>query len=188
MAPLFLFCSNLFLFCFKDRKLPHSGADPEILKRKGGGGILGFSWSKKAKITLETEAFGETFLLVFSNFLHFYIQWKLTNEILSVFQDLQTLLWEKRKSSHTAVIEKRRTEKSWNLFYLTDYFMKPSKMAINHFFFSRFFCSQDLFLFCKLVHSAVFVFWCQDDARNIKRGNCDQKIARNSKLQYLLQK
>ena len=35
--------------------------------------ILGFRWSKKAKITLETKTFGETFLSVFSNFLHFYI-------------------------------------------------------------------------------------------------------------------
>ena len=35
--------------------------------------ILGFRWSKKAKIALETEAFGETFLSVFSNFLHFFI-------------------------------------------------------------------------------------------------------------------
>ena len=34
--------------------------------------ILGFRWSKNAKITLETKAFGETFLSVFSNFLHFY--------------------------------------------------------------------------------------------------------------------
>ena len=34
--------------------------------------ILGFRWSKKSKITLETKAFGETFLSVFSNFLHFY--------------------------------------------------------------------------------------------------------------------
>ena len=35
--------------------------------------ILGFTCSKKAKILLETKAFGETFLSVFSNFLHFYI-------------------------------------------------------------------------------------------------------------------
>ena len=34
--------------------------------------ISGLRWSKKAKITLETKAFGETFLSVFSNFLHFY--------------------------------------------------------------------------------------------------------------------
>ena len=58
------------------------GADAEILKRGvlyvGHHGwptkkILGFKWSKKAKIMLETKAFGETFLSVFSNFLHFYI-------------------------------------------------------------------------------------------------------------------
>ena len=35
--------------------------------------ILGFRLSKKSKITLETKAFGEAFLLVFLNFLHFYI-------------------------------------------------------------------------------------------------------------------
>ena len=60
-----------------------AGADQEILKRGGTlyvgrrgwpmKKILGFRWSKKTKITLETKAFGETFLLVFSNFLHFYI-------------------------------------------------------------------------------------------------------------------
>ena len=35
--------------------------------------ILSFRWSKKAKITLGTKAFGKTFLSVLSNFLHFYI-------------------------------------------------------------------------------------------------------------------
>ena len=58
------------------------GADPEILKRGelyvGHHGwpskkILGFRWSKKAKITLETKALGGIFLSVFSNFLHFYV-------------------------------------------------------------------------------------------------------------------
>ena len=33
--------------------------------------ILSFRWSKKAKRTLETKVFGEAFLSVFSNFLHF---------------------------------------------------------------------------------------------------------------------
>ena len=33
--------------------------------------LLSFRWSKKAKRTLETKVFGETFLSVFSNFLHF---------------------------------------------------------------------------------------------------------------------
>ena len=35
--------------------------------------MLGFRWSKKAKITLNTKTFAETFLSVFSNFLDFYI-------------------------------------------------------------------------------------------------------------------
>ena len=35
--------------------------------------MLSFRWPKKAKITLETKAFGEMFLSVFSNFFHFYI-------------------------------------------------------------------------------------------------------------------
>ena len=51
------------------------------LKKK----ILGFRWSKKAKITLEIKAFGEAFPSIFSNFLHFYIYWKFADEILSVF-------------------------------------------------------------------------------------------------------
>ena len=51
-----------------------SKADPEILKRgalyAGHHGwpkkkMLGFRCSKKVKITLETKAFGETFLSVF---------------------------------------------------------------------------------------------------------------------------
>ena len=52
-----------------------SGADPENLK-SGGGALcrprgladeenFRFRWSKKAKIMLETKAFGETFLSVF---------------------------------------------------------------------------------------------------------------------------
>ena len=36
--------------------------------------ILGFKWSTKAKITLETIGVWEMFLLAFSNFIHFYIQ------------------------------------------------------------------------------------------------------------------
>ena len=71
-----------------------SGADPKILEREGGKGrggegggralyvghrgwpmkkILGFRWSKNAKIMLETRAFGETFLFSifkFSPFLY----------------------------------------------------------------------------------------------------------------------
>ena len=108
---------------------------------------------------------------------------KLTDKILSVFQNLQ-MLFKKREKSHTAVNEKRKTEKCWTLFYLTDYFMKPLKMAINHFFFNRSFLFTRFFLFCKLGHSTTFAFWFQDDTRNITRGNWEQQIATNSKLQY----
>ena len=38
------------------------------------------------------------------------------------------------------------TEKSWTLFYLTDYFMKSLKMAINHFFFNRSFVHYIFFI------------------------------------------
>ena len=59
-----------------------TGADPKILKKgmlyDGHHGwltkkILGFRCPKRAKTTLETKAFGKTFVSVFSNFLHFYI-------------------------------------------------------------------------------------------------------------------
>ena len=54
------------------------------------------------------------------------------------------LLSEKRKNNHAAVNKKQKTEKIWTLFYLTGYFM-TLKMAINHIFFNRSFCSQDFF-------------------------------------------
>ena len=82
----------------------------------------------------------------------------------------------------------RKTEKSWTLFYLTGYFMKPLKMIINQFFFNRAFCSQDVLSFRQLVHREIFVFRCQDDLRNIKIGNWKRQIARNRKLRYLFQK
>ena len=91
--------------------------------------ILGFRWSKKATVTLETNVFGETFLSVFSNFLHF-------DESLPMksYQFFKTFIR----------YEKRNTEKILTLFYLTGYFM-TWKMVINHFFLSRSFCSQDIF-------------------------------------------
>ena len=49
-------------------------------------------------------------------------------------------------------------------------------MVINH------------FLFRKLIHSAIFAFGYQDDARNIKRGSWERQIARIGNLQYFFQK
>ena len=68
-----------------EKQVLHKGGPRNFKKGKGGGAlyvshhgwptkkISGFRWSKKAKIMLETKAFGETFLSVFSNFLRFYI-------------------------------------------------------------------------------------------------------------------
>ena len=80
------------------------GADQEIFKRWGEGGdalcrlpqkILGFRWSKKAEVTLETISLGQNIsisILKFSPFL--------------LIKSCQFF-----KSPHTAVNEKRKTEK-----------------------------------------------------------------------------
>ena len=66
------------------------------------------------------------------------------------------------KNSEKTVIqrvnEKRKTEKSCTLFYLTGYFMKPLKMTINHFFFNRSFSSQDFFYFASSFTAQFLVF------------------------------
>ena len=64
---------------------------------------------------------------------------------------------KREKNNHTAVNEKRKSEKNWNLFYLTGYFVKPLKMTINHFFFNRSFYSQDFFYFASSF-TAQFLF------------------------------
>ena len=82
--------------------------------------------------------------------------------------------YKKRENTHVAVSEKK-TEKIWTLFYLTGYFM-TLKMAVNHFFFSRSFCSQDSFYFASLFTAQFLFFVFQDDARNIKRRNWVMKL------------
>ena len=67
-------------------------------------------------------------------------------------------LYEKRKNSHTAAKEKRKTEKSWNLFHLTGYFMKPLKMAINHFSSIGIFVHKTFFYFASLFIAQLLFF------------------------------
>ena len=74
---------------------------------------------------------------------------------------------KREKNSHTAVNEKKKTEKSLNLFYLTGYFMK--KIAINHFFFNRYFCSQDFFYFASSF-TAQFLFFDVKMTQEISKG------------------
>ena len=82
---------------------------------------------------------------------------------------------ERKKNTGTAVSEKRKTEKKWNLFY-------------NRLFFKAFKNNNHFFLFRKLIRSAFFGFCYQNDAKNNKRGNWERQIARNDKLQYSFQK
>ena len=76
-------------------------------------------------------------------------------------------IYKNRKNSHTAV---KKTEKSWNLFYLMDYFMKPLKMAINHFFFNRSFSSLDFFFYFASSFTAQFLFFDVRMAQEIPKG------------------
>ena len=114
-----------------------SGEGPEILKWERGG-LCRRTWladKENFRFQMVWEGqnnvrnynfWGEIFLLVFLNVLQFYIQWKFADEILSIFQNLQTLSSGKGKNTHTAANER----KNWE---------KPFKMIIiNHFFFSRF--------------------------------------------------
>ena len=122
----------------------------------------------------------------FSPFL--YIMRNCRWNLISFSKYINAFIRKEKKQSYSIVKEKRKTEKSWNLFYLKGCFTKPLKLAINHFFFNRPFLFTRFFLFRKLVHSAIFAFWCQDDASNIKRRNWKRQIATNSKLQYLFRK
>ena len=79
--------------------------------------ILGLRWSKKAKIMLETKAFGKTSLSVFSNFLHFlYInimkacRWNLIN--FSRFT--KAFVRKEKKQSYSSQWEK----KNWKNIFL----------------------------------------------------------------------
>ena len=53
--------------------------------------ILGFRWSKKAKTMLETISFWQNISISIFKFSIFLYTVKAGNEILSIFQDLQTL-------------------------------------------------------------------------------------------------
>ena len=129
--------------------------------------ILGLRWSKKAKITLQTKAFGETFQYFQIFFIFIY------NESLPVksyqFFKIYKRFYKKEKNSHTAVNEQRKNERSCTLFYLTGYFMKPLKIVLNHFFFNRSFCSQDCFYFASLF-TAQFLFFDVTMMQEISKG------------------
>ena len=53
---------------------------------------------------------------------------------------------------------------------------------------TTFLASLRVLLFRELIHSPIFAFCYQDDARNITKASKEQHIARNGKLQYFFQK
>ena len=72
------------------------------------------------------------------------MQWKLADyQFFKIYKR-----FERRKITHKAVNEKRKTEKSWT-FFITSCFIKPFKMVINIFFYfpSTFATQFSLFFF-----------------------------------------
>ena len=80
------------------------GGSRDFERRKGGGGALyaghhgwptkktlGFRWFKKVKITLETIVFWQNIYNSIFKFSPFLYAMKLTDEIFSIFQNLQML-------------------------------------------------------------------------------------------------
>ena len=65
---------------------------------------------------------------------------------------------KREKTVIERINEKRKTDKSCTLFYLTDYFIKPLKMSIKHFFFNRSFYSQDFFFVSQIRSQGNFCF------------------------------
>ena len=116
---IFLFLNWLFVPFHEFLIILLSGADPEILALYVGHHgwptkkILGFRWSKKAKITLETKSFGEIFLSVFSNFYNESLSMK-SYQFFKIYQ----AFIKKRRNSHTAVNEKRKNWEKLKFFFI----------------------------------------------------------------------
>ena len=71
--------------------------------------ILGFRWSKKAKITLK-NVFGEIFLSVFLNCLYFYILWKPCRwNLINFSKFTNTLVRKEKKQPYRS----QREKKNW---------------------------------------------------------------------------
>ena len=94
-------------------------------------------------------------------------RWNLIN-----FSNFTDALIRKEKSTHTAVSEKRKTEKKNGICFIAGCF----KIMI-FFFFARSFAGQFSLFVIRMT-----------GARNIKMGNWERQIARHCKLQYLFQK
>ena len=122
------------------------GADPEILKRGSAQirkkKILGFRWSKEAKITLETISFRRNISISIFKFSPFLCTIKAYLWNLFNFPKFTNALMRKEKK--TLIQQSMRKEKLTKvvLCSITDCFTKPFKRIINLLlFFSHFSCS-----------------------------------------------
>ena len=138
--------------------------------------ILSLRWSKKAKITLETTRFSENISIRIFKFSPFLYKMEACQRNLISFSKFANAVI--RKDKETLMQHSMRKEKlrKVGVCFITGCYIKSFNMIINH------------FLFRKLIRSPIFAFSYQDDARNIKRGNRERQVARNSKWQYLFQK
>ena len=130
--------------------------------------ILGFRWSKKAKVRLEIINFWQNIsisIFKFSPFLYAIkaCQWNLIN-------------FPKFAS---ALIRKEKLRKV-DLCFILGCFIKSFNMIINRFLVLQ---ANSQPNFCFLISG-----WNLISARNIKRGSMEWQRARNGKLQYLFQK
>ena len=74
------------------------------------------------------------------------------------FQIYKCIYKKREKTVIQQSMRKEKIHKRWNFFYLTGYFMKSLKMAINHFFFNKSFCSQDFFFIFPACSQRNFCF------------------------------
>ena len=65
--------------------------------------------------------------------------------------------YKKKEKTLVQQSMKKRTEKSWTLFY-NSYFIKSFKITVNHFFFNRSFCAQGFFYFASLFAAKFSLF------------------------------
>ena len=118
--------------------------------------ILGFRWSKKAKITLETMCFWQNIsisIFKFSPFLYTMkaCQWNIIN-----FSKFANALIRKEKKTLMQQAMRKEKLRKIGLCFAVGCFIKSFNMIINHLLYRRLICSP------------IFAFRCQDDGRNIK--------------------
>ena len=128
---------------------------------------VGFRWSKKAKIKLENIS-----IIIFKFSIFLYASKACRWNLIIFFKFANTLIRKEKNNSCSSQWEKLRKVE---LYFITGCFIKLFNMII-------------IFLFRQLIRSAIFAFWYQGDARNIKRGNWERQMAMIEKLRYLFQK